>query len=92
MVLDGEGIATRKWDGTACLVRDGILYKRYDRKLNPKTGEYKSAPIGWEPCEEPDEITIIGQDGYQLEIVMMINGFVQLGSLSKRPCQMVLMS
>src|SRR4029077_11262011 len=29
-VLAGEGIATRKWDGTACLVRDGKLYKRMD--------------------------------------------------------------
>jgi hypothetical protein len=31
-VLDGEGRATIKWDGTACLVRDGRLFKRYDRK------------------------------------------------------------
>lgn len=27
-VADGEGIATRKIDGTCCLVRDGVLYKR----------------------------------------------------------------
>jgi hypothetical protein len=31
-VLDGEGRATIKWDGTACLVQDGRLFKRYDRK------------------------------------------------------------
>ena len=31
-VLAGEGVATRKWDGTACMVRDGRLYKRYDCK------------------------------------------------------------
>ncbi len=30
-VLAGEGIASRKWDGTACMVKDGVLYKRYDR-------------------------------------------------------------
>lgn len=27
-VANGEGVATRKWDGTACMVRDGVLYKR----------------------------------------------------------------
>lgn len=27
-VLAGQGHATRKWDGTACLVRDGRLYRR----------------------------------------------------------------
>lgn len=26
----GEGVATRKFDGTSCLVRGGKLYKRYD--------------------------------------------------------------
>jgi hypothetical protein len=31
-VLEGEGIATRKWDGTCCLIRDGKLYKRYEVK------------------------------------------------------------
>jgi hypothetical protein len=27
-VIDGEGVATRKWDGSACLVKDRVLYKR----------------------------------------------------------------
>ena len=32
-VLAGEGVATRKWDGTACLIdQDGMLLKRYDAK------------------------------------------------------------
>jgi hypothetical protein len=31
-VLDGEGVATRKYDGTCCLVRGGKLYKRYEVK------------------------------------------------------------
>jgi hypothetical protein len=31
-VLEGEGCATVKWDGTACMVNDGVLYKRYDAK------------------------------------------------------------
>jgi hypothetical protein len=50
-VLAGEGTATRKWDGTACLVRDGNLFKRYDAKRG------KQAPPGFEACCEPDPIT-----------------------------------
>ena len=56
-VLAGEGVATRKYDGSACLVRDGKLYKRYDCKVNPKTGERKAPPDGFEACSEPDPVT-----------------------------------
>ena len=31
-VLAGEGVATRKYDGMCCLVRDHKLYKRYEVK------------------------------------------------------------
>lgn len=44
-VLTGEGVATEKFDGTACLVRDGQLYKRYDLKKG------RTPPEGWEACE-----------------------------------------
>lgn len=55
-VANGEGRATVKWDGTACMVREGILYKRYDRKA--KRGKLKDAPAGWLPCEDaPNEHT-----------------------------------
>jgi hypothetical protein len=51
-VLNGEGVATRKWDGTCCLVRDGQLYKRYDAKHG------KTPPAGFEPAQpEPDPVT-----------------------------------
>jgi len=51
-VAAGEGVATIKWDGTACKMRDGVLYRRYDRKSG------KPAPEGWVPCEpEPDQHT-----------------------------------
>lgn len=50
-VLKGEGVATRKWDGTCCMVRDGILYKRYDAKAG------KTPPIGFEPAQDPDPVT-----------------------------------
>lgn len=56
-VLAGEGVATIKWDGTACMVKDGRLYKRYDAKRDRKTGEFKSPPPGSIPCCEPDEET-----------------------------------
>jgi hypothetical protein len=44
-VRDGEGVATRKWDGTACLVRDGKLFKRYDAKHG------KTPPPAFEPAQ-----------------------------------------
>ena len=50
-VLAGEGIATQKWDGTCCLVRQGRLYKRYDAKRG------KTPPEGFEPAQEPDPVT-----------------------------------
>ena len=63
-VLAGEGVATEKFDGTACMVRGGKLFKRYDRKPNKRTwkahvkgepwtaGEFNPAPDAWEACEE----------------------------------------
>lgn len=55
-VLDGEGTATLKLDGTSCMIQDGQLYKRYDRKR--KRGKLRPAPAGWIPCEDaPNEHT-----------------------------------
>ena len=51
-VTTGEGIATEKIDGTACMIRAGLLYKRYDAKRG------KKPPIGFEPAQDtPDEVT-----------------------------------
>lgn len=47
-VFDGEGIPTRKFDGTATAIINGELYKRYDAKKG------KKAPEGAIPCQEPD--------------------------------------
>lgn len=53
-----EGRATVKFDGTACLVEDGRLFKRFDRKqLRNRPGEYKPAPDGWVECDSPDATT-----------------------------------
>lgn len=50
-VVQGEGIATVKWDGTSCLVRNGQLFKRYDAKPGRKP------PAGFERSGEPDAVT-----------------------------------
>lgn len=50
-VLDGEGEAFIKRDGTSCAVIGGNLYKRYD----VKTG--KKAPEDGIPCCPPDSVT-----------------------------------
>jgi len=50
-VLAGEGVATRKFDGTCCMVRRGRLYKRFDAKAG------KTPPDGFEPAQDPDPIT-----------------------------------
>ena len=51
-VLAGEGVATRKYDGSACLISEGRFYKRYDAKKG------KKPPEGFIPAqEEADELT-----------------------------------
>lgn len=50
-VVDGEGVATRKWDGTAARWADGKLWARYDAKLG------KLLPEGFVACQDPDPIT-----------------------------------
>lgn len=51
-VAHGEGVATRKIDGTCCMVRDGKLFKRYDAKAG------KVPPPDFEPAQpEPDTNT-----------------------------------
>lgn len=50
-VIKGEGVATRKFDGTAAAIINGELYRRYDVKKG------KSVPPDAIPCQEPDLIT-----------------------------------
>jgi len=50
-VYNGMAIPTVKWDGTACAVIGGKLYKRYDAKRG------KTPPAGAIPCDEPDPVT-----------------------------------
>lgn len=50
-VLAGEGEATRKFNGTACLVRDSYLYKRYELRGD------KVPPPQFEAAQDRDPIT-----------------------------------
>jgi len=51
-VLEGEGWATEKMDGTCCLIQDGKIYRRYDYKKG------RILPYGAIPCQEkPDPTT-----------------------------------
>lgn len=50
-VLAGEGIATQKYDGSCAMVKDGVLYKRYDCKKG------KQPPPGFIPAQEADPET-----------------------------------
>jgi hypothetical protein len=63
-VTNGEGLATRKWDGLAILISDGVIYKRYDAKaftIDNKTGEKRTydrkPPEGFIPLQDFDPIT-----------------------------------
>ncbi|MGI0011973.1 MAG: hypothetical protein ACREBU_00805 [Nitrososphaera sp.] len=50
-VISGQREATRKWDGTCCMVRDGKLWKRYELKKD------RVAPLDFEEADAVDPIT-----------------------------------
>jgi hypothetical protein len=50
-VVRGEGVATRKWDGTAILIKGGQLYARFEAKHG------KQPPPDFVPAQDPDPAT-----------------------------------
>lgn len=59
-VFDGEGVATRKYDGTCCLIEGGKLYKRREVKRGkPKPPDFVQTDydettgktVGWVPVD-----------------------------------------
>lgn len=50
-VLAGEGVATRKFDGTCTRVKDGVLWKRFDAKAG------RRLPDGFEAAQDPNPVT-----------------------------------
>jgi len=78
--------AYRKWDGTACAVIDGVLYRRYDAKLK-RDGTRKVPPPNSIACQEPDEIT--GHQPYWTPVLpkgdgqRMLDAFMDLNHSTK---------
>lgn len=50
-VINGEGVATVKFDGTCCMIKGGEFFKRYDAKNG------KTPPPGFIPAQDPDPVT-----------------------------------
>lgn len=62
-VRDGEGVATRKYDGTCCLIRDGLLFKRRETHASDKAPPgfeavdidiHTEKVVGWVPVSDTD--------------------------------------
>ncbi len=84
-VLAGEGVPTRKFDGTCCMIREGQLYKRHEVKKG------KATPANFEAAQEPEAVTgnIVGwvpvgdgpEDRWHREAFEYRNGLaIQFGS------------
>jgi len=63
-VRDGEAVATRKYDGTCCLIKDGKLFKRREVKENKPDPEgfvlvnndqVTHKRVGWVPVTKHDK-------------------------------------
>lgn len=63
-VRDGEGLATRKYDGTSCMVRAAKLYKRRELRTGDRrpadfeslgTDENTGKTVGWVPVGDGPE-------------------------------------
>ncbi len=76
-VLQGEGYATRKYDGTCCMIKDGILFKRYEVKkgktapedftdagpVDPNTGKQQGwRPVGVGPEDKYHRLAFFGTE------------------------------
>ena len=63
-VFNGEGVATRKWDGTCCIIKDGDYFKRRTIKKNKllpldfifkDSDENTGTLFGWVPVTKDDK-------------------------------------
>lgn len=89
-VADGEGVATRKWDGQAVLIKDGSAFKRYDAKVGrtppPDFMPAQPAPDpvsghwpGWVPAVNKDSRAILESLAWA-RINMFPNGVIPDGT------------
>jgi hypothetical protein len=57
-VWDGEGVPTRKWDGTAVRIDASGYFKRYDAKVDANQQQpIRPLPTGFIPADTPDMVT-----------------------------------
>lgn len=59
-VADGEGVATRKYDGTACAIIGGVLYKRHALTVPNGSGQSVMSVV------DPEGATVAVPDGFVL--------------------------
>jgi hypothetical protein len=62
LIPNCEGTPYRKYDGTACMIEDGVLFARYDAKVHTFGEDLgkpvrRKMPFGFRPCQEPDVVT-----------------------------------
>lgn len=69
VLTDADVKATQKFDGTAALIKNGCLFKRYDAKPTKEAfknhidgeawsiNDFRQVPEGAIPCQEPDLVT-----------------------------------
>jgi hypothetical protein len=69
VLMDADVKATQKFDGTAALIKEGALYKRYDAKPTKEAfknhidgtawnvNDFRQVPDGAIPCQKPDLVT-----------------------------------
>ncbi len=70
-VFDGEGVATRKYDGMCCMIKDGALFKRREVKKGKQApdnfvladhDEITGKCVGWVPVDSESK-----EDQYFME-------------------------
>jgi len=64
-VIAGEGVATRKYDGTCCRWHAGQLWKRYDRKVT-KQARRRGPPFDPTDCKAPPEAWVAAEESPNL--------------------------
>jgi hypothetical protein len=72
-VFNGEGIATRKYDGTCCMIKDGLFYKRREIKKGQTVPEgfieetqdaITNKTTGWVPVDFNDNANKFHVEGF----------------------------
>ncbi len=88
-VRDGEGIATRKWDGTSCLYKDGLLYKRRELRPGDETPKYfvladhdeeTGKTFGWVPVRADSPEDQWHREAFEIQNAEFPDGLINGGT------------